>query len=65
MNIFPRRPRWPANKSQNFTGVSTQGGKGNQAIREYIAAVRNLELAEQVKEDILGGTAARLLKLDG
>jgi hypothetical protein len=43
--------------------VSTQGGKGNQAIREYIEAVRTLELEEQVKEDILGGTAARLLKL--
>ena len=48
---------------QNFTGVSTGTGKGNQAIREYIEAVRSLELEEQVKEDILGGTAARLLKL--
>ena len=44
--------------------MSTQGGKGNQAIREYIDAVRNLDLEEKVKEDILGGTAARLLKLD-
>ena len=43
--------------------MSTQGGKGNQAIREYIEAVRGLDLAEQLKDDILGGTAARLLKL--
>lgn len=44
--------------------MSTRGGKGHRAIREYIDAVRSLDLAEQVKEDILGGTAARLLKLE-
>ena len=64
LGIRPERLVFATDYPQNFTGVSTQGGKGNQAIREYIDAVRNLELPEQVKEDILGGTAARLLKLD-
>ena len=63
LGIRPERLVFATDYPQNFTGVSTQGGKGNQAIREYIDAVRGLELAEQVKEDILGGTAARLLKL--
>lgn len=63
LGIRPERLVFATDYPQNFTGVSTQGGKGNQAIREYIEAVRGLDLAEQVKEDILGGTAARLLKL--
>ena len=64
LGIRPERLVFATDYPQNFTGVSTVTGKGNQAIREYIEAVRNLELEEQVKEDILGGTAARLLKLD-
>ena len=64
LGIRPDRLVFATDYPQNFTGVSTQGGKGNEAIREYIEAVRSLELEEQVKEDILGGTAARLLKLD-
>jgi len=64
LGIRPERLVFATDYPQNFTGVSTQGGKGNEAIREYIEAVKNLDLAEQVKEDILGGTAARLLKLD-
>ena len=63
LGIRPERLVFATDYPQNFTGVSTETGKGNQAIREYIEAVRNLELDEQVKEDILGGTAARLLKL--
>ena len=64
LGIRPDRLVFATDYPQNFTGVSTQGGKGNEAIRKYIEAVRSLELEEQVKEDILGGTAARLLKLD-
>ncbi len=64
LGIRPDRLVFATDYPQNFTGVSTQGGKGNEAIREYIEAVRSLELEEQVKKDILGGTAARLLKLD-
>jgi aminocarboxymuconate-semialdehyde decarboxylase len=48
---------------QDFTGVNTDTGKGMQAIKAYIEAVRGLDLNEQSKDAILSGTAARLLKL--
>ena len=54
LGIRPERLVFATDYPQNFTGVSTGTGKGNQAIREYIEAVRSLELEEQVKEDILG-----------
>lgn len=48
---------------QDFTGALTNTGKGVRDIRKYIQDVRNLDLPEASKEAILGGTAARLLKL--
>ena len=48
---------------QDFTGVNTDTGRGMKELRGYIDAVRNLNLTEKIKEGILGGTAARLLKL--
>lgn len=48
---------------QDFTGTLTDSGKGVADIRKYAAAVRALDLPQQSKEAILGGTAARLLKL--
>lgn len=64
LGIRPDRLVFATDYPQNFAGASTNTGKGNEAIRDYIAAVRELDLPEQMKEDILGGTAARLLKLN-
>ncbi|MGE5217071.1 MAG: amidohydrolase family protein [Chloroflexota bacterium] len=50
---------------QDFTGVNTDTGKGMRDLKNYIDTVRGLELEEYAKQNILGGTAARLLKLDG
>jgi len=48
---------------QNFTGVSTSTGKDIHSIRDYIEAVRSLELNDEIKEGILRATATELLKL--
>jgi len=48
---------------QDFTGVNTDTGRGMKELRGYIEAVGNLPLPEETKQQILGGTAARLLKL--
>lgn len=61
--IKPERLVFATDYPQDFTGVSTATGKGTGAIRDYIAAIKSLELTESIKEDMLGGTAARLLKL--
>lgn len=50
---------------QDFTGATTQTGKGVKDIRGYIALIRNLDAAESVRDAMLGGTAARLLRLNG
>jgi predicted TIM-barrel fold metal-dependent hydrolase len=64
LGIKPERLVFATDYPQDFTGVSTDTGKGNKAMRDYIAAVRALDLKEEVKNGILGGTAARLLKLN-
>ncbi|MGH7771780.1 MAG: amidohydrolase family protein [Candidatus Binatia bacterium] len=64
LGIRPERLVFATDYPQDFTGVSTDTGKGIGAIRDYIAAVRSLDLEEEVREGILGGTAARLLKLE-
>ncbi len=61
--IRPERLVFASDYPQDFTGVNTDTGKGMRELRAYIDAVRNLALSEAVKEDILGGTAKRLLKL--
>jgi len=48
---------------QDFTGVNTDTGKGMIALRNYIETIRALPFSEPGKEAVLGGTAARLLKL--
>lgn len=48
---------------QDFTGAMTDTGKGVTDIRSYIQDIRALELPQATKEAILGGTAARLLRL--
>lgn len=62
--IRPERLVFATDYPQDFTGVSTDSGKDMRAIREYISAVKSLDLSEEIKEGILGKTAAHLLKLN-
>jgi predicted TIM-barrel fold metal-dependent hydrolase len=61
--IRPERLVFASDYPQDFTGVNTDTGKGMGALRDYISTVRHLPLEKEQKEAILGGTAARLLKL--
>ena len=61
--IRPERLIFASDYPQDFTGVNTDTGKGMEALKNYIEAIRRLPLDEKSKEDVLGGTAARLLKL--
>ena len=63
LGIRPDRLVFASDYPQDFTGVNTDTGRGMKELRDYIQAVRNLSLDETSKEAILGGTAARLLKL--
>lgn len=63
LGIRPDRLVFATDYPQDFTGAATDTGKGVGGIRDYVAAVRDLDLEDDVKEGILGGTAARLLKL--
>lgn len=63
LGIKPERLVFATDYPQDFTGVSTDTGKGMSALREYIELIKGLELDPQVKERILGGTAAGLLRL--
>ena len=60
--IRPERLVFATDYPQDFTGVNTDTGKGMREIRNYVAAVRGLPLSDRSKEQILGGTAAELLK---
>lgn len=64
LGIRPERLVFGSDYPQDFTGVNANLGKGMGALREYISAIRSLDLPENVKEEILGKTAARLLKLN-
>lgn len=64
LGIRPERLVFGTDYPQDFTGVNTDLGKGMGAIREYISVVRGLDLEENLKEGILGETAAKLLKLN-
>ena len=63
LGIRPERLVFASDYPQDFTGVNTDTGKGMQALKNYVDAVRRLDLREESREAILGGTAARLLKL--
>jgi predicted TIM-barrel fold metal-dependent hydrolase len=62
--IRPDRLVFATDYPQDFTGATTQTGKGIAQIREYIELIRSLPLPEVAASDILGGTAARLLHLE-
>jgi predicted TIM-barrel fold metal-dependent hydrolase len=61
--IKPERLVFATDYPQDFTGVVTNTGKGPAQIRDYIQSVRDLPLPAAATEAMLGGTAARLLKL--
>ncbi|HXG52002.1 MAG TPA: amidohydrolase family protein [candidate division Zixibacteria bacterium] len=63
LGIKPERLVFATDYPQDFTGVSTATGRGMKALREYIQAIRALDLSEDLKEGILGKTASGLLKL--
>ena len=48
---------------QNFNNSDPKQGKSIDGVVEYIADIRRLPLDEGVKENMLGGTAARLLNI--
>jgi predicted TIM-barrel fold metal-dependent hydrolase len=62
--IRPDRLVFATDYPQDFTGATTQSGKGIADMRAYIELVRSLDLPDGAATAILGGTAAQLLKLD-
>jgi len=61
--IRPERMVFATDYPQNFNNDDPTIGKNVDGIRDYIAAIQSLALESQVKNDMLGGTAAKLLKL--
>ena len=62
--IRPERLVFASDYPQDFTGVNTNTGKGMRELRRYVDAIRALPLDDKQKENILGGTAAELLRLN-
>ncbi len=63
--IKPQRLVFATDYPQDFTGATTQTGKGVGDIRGYIGAIRRLDLPDTATAAMLGGTAAGLLRLEG
>jgi predicted TIM-barrel fold metal-dependent hydrolase len=61
--IRPERMVFATDYPQNFNNNDPKIGKNVDGIREYIEEIENLPLDTSIKNDMLGGTAARLLKL--
>ncbi len=61
--IRPERLVFATDYPQDFTGATTQTGKGVDGIRAYIALIRGLGISHSLKNAMLGGTAADLLRL--
>jgi predicted TIM-barrel fold metal-dependent hydrolase len=61
--IRPERLVFASDYPQDFTGVNTDTGKGMAELKSYVETIRNLALSETAKQEMLGGTALRLLKL--
>ena len=61
--IKPERMVFATDYPQDFTGATTDTGKGAKDIRRYIDEIRALPLPEETKAGILGETAAKLLRL--
>lgn len=61
--IRPERLIFATDYPQNFNNTDPTQGRSVEGIGEYIEDIRRLPLAERLKEEMLGGTAARLLKI--
>ncbi|HEY7319495.1 MAG TPA: amidohydrolase family protein [Candidatus Binatia bacterium] len=60
----PDRMVFATDYPQNFNNDDPGMGKNVDGIHDYITDIQNLPLDVEVKNDMLGGTAARLLKLN-
>jgi predicted TIM-barrel fold metal-dependent hydrolase len=61
--IKPERMVFATDYPQNFNNSDPKQGKSVDGVREYIDDIRRLPMDETVKAGMLGGTAARLLKI--
>ena len=61
--IRPERMVFATDYPQNFNNDNPKIGKNVDGIREYIQEIQNLPIDSELKKDMLGGTAARLLKI--
>ena len=61
--IKPDRLIFATDYPQNFNNSDSKQGKSIAGVAEYIDLIRQLRLTADLIEDMLGGTAARLLKL--
>jgi aminocarboxymuconate-semialdehyde decarboxylase len=61
--IRPERMVFATDYPQNFNNNDPKQGKSIDGVREYIHEIRNLPLDTKIKDAMLGGTAARLLKI--
>jgi predicted TIM-barrel fold metal-dependent hydrolase len=61
--IKPERLVFATDYPQNFNNSDPNQGKDADGITEYIETIRALPLAQESKEGMLGGTAAKLLRL--
>ena len=61
--IKPERMVFATDYPQNFNSSEQKQGKSIDGVNEYVDEIRRLPLDASVKENMLGGTAARLLKL--
>ncbi|HEY3166431.1 MAG TPA: amidohydrolase family protein, partial [Candidatus Binatia bacterium] len=61
--IRPERMVFATDYPQNFNNSDPKHGKSVDGVREYIDEIRNLSLDTKIKDDMLGGTAARLLHI--
>lgn len=62
--IRPERLVFATDYPQNFNNADPKTGKDIDGIREYIVDIQNLPLSAELKNNMLGDTAARLLKLE-
>ncbi|HLC26730.1 MAG TPA: amidohydrolase family protein [bacterium] len=62
--IRPDRMVFATDYPQDFSGMTTNTGRGVAGIREYVDRIRALDLPDSVKAGMLGGTAMTLLRID-
>ena len=61
--IRPERMIFATDYPQNFNNSDPRQGRSVDGIKQYIKQIGELSLAAGIKQDMLGGTAARLLHI--